>query len=568
MSLCDGVLMSSSPPFRHNGEVAALLARLDWSTTLVGEPTAWPAPLRAAVDLILGSAHPMAVFWGAKLVCFYNDAFRQSLGPEKHPRALAQPLRAAFPESHPLLEPDFSGVLAGEGAVWRENRHMPIHRHGVLSEAYWTYSIDPILDGDGVGGVLLIAQETTGAVLREALVTAEDAALRMALDSGRMGHWTLDLVSGTLECSGSCKINYGRNPHAGFTFDELKAALHPDDLPRMEAALGRAIERGEDYDIEYRVARSDGREAWLLVRGRATYDPQGAPLTITGVTMDVTGRKHADEHLRLMVDELNHRVKNTLATVQSISHQTLRGGQAPDWVREILDSRLLALSSAHDVLTDEQWSGADLMPIVRQACAPFGGPARVDVSGPSVRVSPRIAIALALAFHELCTNATKYGALSIPAGSVIVEWGFNDASETPELQIVWRERGGPTVKPPTRRGFGTRLIQRSLAPELGGQVAIDYPPEGVVCTLRVRLSQAVLKAKGTRFVVSRDGDSWTVADDEEVLEWFETQADAIAYLTDQLNALRIKGRSGTVVFDTSGPNDPPPRRHRVRRLVS
>jgi two-component sensor histidine kinase len=556
---------SAATPFRKGGGAAGVLASLDWTTSLIGEPTTWPESLRSAVGLMLGSAHPMMVLWGPRLVCLYNEAFRQSLGPEKHPRALGQPFRTAFPESHPLLEPEFASVLAGEGAVWRENRLVPIHRHGILTDAYWTYSASPIEDGEAIGGVMFVCQETTGAVRREALITAEDASLRMALDSGRIGSWTLDLVSGAFDASASCKINFGRNPHAPFSYDELIASVHPEDQTRLQAAVARAIDRGEDFEIECRAPRADGRESWILARGRVAYDPQGAPMSMSGVTMDVTGRRHAEEHLRLMVDELNHRVKNTLATVQSLTRQTLRGEQVPTEVGESLDSRLLALSSAHDILTNEQWSGADLMPILKQACAPFGGPPRIDLSGPSVRLSPRVAIALALAFHELCTNAAKYGALSAAGGRVTVDWSFRDQSEAPELMIVWRERGGPPVKPPTRRGFGSRMIERSLAPELGGRVVIEYPAEGVTCTLRVRLSQSVLKAKGTRLIVSRDGDSWTVADGEEILQWFETQADAISYLTEQLNALRVKGRSGTVIFDTTGPNDPPARRVRGGR---
>lgn len=557
--------VSAATPFRKGPGAASVLASLDWTATLLGEPTTWPDSLRNAVALLLASAHPMMVLWGPRMVCLYNEAFRQSLGPEKHPGALGQPLRTAFPESYPLLEPEFAGVLAGEGAVWRENRLVPIHRHGILTDAYWTYSASPIEDGDAVGGVLFICQETTGAVRREALITAEDASLRIALDSGRIGSWSLDLVSGAFDSSASCKINFGRNPHAPFSYEELIASVHPEDQARLQAAVARAIDRGEDFEVECRAPRADGRESWILARGRVAYDPQGAPMTMSGVTMDVTGRRHAEEHLRLMVDELNHRVKNTLATVQSLTRQTLRGEQVPPQVGESLDSRLLALSSAHDILTNEQWSGADLMPILKQACAPFGGPPRIDLAGPSVRLSPRVAIALALAFHELCTNAAKYGALSAPGGRVLVDWSFRDQSEAPELRIVWRETGGPPVTPPTRRGFGTRMIQRSLAPELGGRVVLEYPPEGVICTLRVRLSQSVLKAKGTRLIVSRDGDSWTVADGEDILQWFETQADAISYLTEQLNALRVKGRSGTVIFDTTGPNDPPARRVRGGR---
>ncbi|WP_091738235.1 sensor histidine kinase [Phenylobacterium immobile] len=543
----------------------ALFLRHDWSTCPEGAPAIWSQGLRQAVATMLSAAHPMAVFWGPQMVFFYNDALRQSLGPEKHPRALGQPLRIAFPESHPILEPEFARVLAGQGAAWRENRRIPMHRHGVLTDAYWTYSANPIEDGEAVAGVLFIGQEITGAVRREAVLTAEDTALRLALESGRLGHWRLDLVNGGFECSASCKVNFGRNPHAGFTFDDLQAAIHAEDQDRAKSAMARAIERGEDYDVEVRVPRSDGRESWLLMRGRVAYGGDGGALSISGVSMDVTGRRRAEEHLRLMIDELNHRVKNTLATVQSISRQTIRGGAVPEAVRDNLDSRLLALSAAHDVLTSEQWSGADLTPIAARACEPFGGPPAINLSGPSVRLSPRIAIALALALHELCTNAAKYGALSRPTGRVRIEWRFKDSSEQPELEITWRESGGPPVTPPSRQGFGSRLIQRSLAAEMGGQAYIDYAPEGVVCRLGVRLSHSVLKAKGTRFRVSRDGESWTVADGEEVLAWFETQADAIAYLTDQLNALRVKGHSGTVVFDTAGASDPPPRTRRGSR---
>lgn len=553
------------PSFPSRGEMAALFRRHDWSGCPVGEPAAWSPALRQAISMMLGAAHPMAVFWGPKLVFFYNDALRQSLGPEKHPRALGQPLRAAFPESHPLIEPEFASVLAGEGPVWRENRLIPLHRHGVLTDARWTYSANPIDDGEGVGGVLFIGQETTGAVRREAVLTAEDEALRMALESGRVGHWRLDLISGGLESSNACKVNFGRNPHAGFTFADLQSAIHEEDQPRAQSAMARAIERGEDYDIEVRVPRSDGRESWLLLRGRVAYDAAGAALSVSGVSMDVTGRRRAEEHLRLMVDELNHRVKNTLATVQSISRQTIRGAAVPITVRDNLDSRLLALSAAHDILTSEQWSGADLTPIARRACEPFGEAPVIAISGPSVRLSPRTAIALALVLHELCTNAAKYGALSRPTGQVRIEWRFKDSTEQPELEITWRESGGPPVTPPTRQGFGSRMIQRSLAAELGGGAEIEYAPEGVVCRLGIRLSHSVLKAKGTRFLVARDGESWTVADGEEVLAWFETQADAIAYLTDQLNALRVKGHSGTVVFNTAGASDPPPRSRRNAR---
>jgi two-component sensor histidine kinase len=195
--------------------------------------------------------------------------------------------------------------------------------------------------------------------------------------------------------------------------------------------------------------------------------------------------------LRLMVNELNHRVKNTLATVQSIVAQTLRGEDVPAGVREALTSRVLALSHAHDVLTDEQWAGADLREIAIQAAAPYrdpGGSERFVLRGPALRLPPKTAIAVALAFHELATNAAKYGGLSTNSGRVELDWTVEGPPDARRLRIVWREIGGPVVKPPTRTGFGTRLIERGLAADLNGRVILTYPPDGVVCTIESQLT--------------------------------------------------------------------------------
>ncbi|MBW8813243.1 MAG: hypothetical protein JF588_07430 [Caulobacterales bacterium] len=202
-------------------------------------------------------------------------------------------------------------------------------------------------------------------------------------------------------------------------------------------------------------------------------------------------RQREDQaHLRLMVNELNHRVKNTLATVQSIVAQTLRAGGASTLTRDTLTSRILALSKAHDVLTNEQWSGADLGEIATQAAQPFRtglGEARIRLSGPKVRLPPKAAIAVALAIHELATNAVKYGALSGADGYVTFSWTLARAGRRRDLEMVWREIDGPRVTPPTRAGFGSRLIEKGLASDLNGEVRIAYPADGVVCIIHARL---------------------------------------------------------------------------------
>jgi two-component sensor histidine kinase len=211
--------------------------------------------------------------------------------------------------------------------------------------------------------------------------------------------------------------------------------------------------------------------------------PNGEVEKLLSVSRDITDTKQAEEHQRLLINELNHRVKNTLATVQSIATQTLRNSRSPEEARSAMESRLMALSKAHDVLTRENWESANLREIVAQALAPYAHARenRLHLQGPDIRLQPRTALALAMALQELATNAVKYGSLSNETGEVRIEWSL-DASHTPPcLSLTWRESGGPSVEEPSRRGFGTRLIERSLAQDLDGKVTIAFAPEGVVC---------------------------------------------------------------------------------------
>jgi PAS domain S-box-containing protein len=225
-----------------------------------------------------------------------------------------------------------------------------------------------------------------------------------------------------------------------------------------------------------------------------TYQPIfGAEGAVSGVFVqgaDRTEERLAAERQRLLLDELNHRVKNTLATVQSIAAQTLRASPEPARFREAFESRLLALSMAHDLLTASSWTGADLSQVVEGELRPFG-PARGALAGPKVRLSSAEALSLAMLFHELATNAAKYGALSIDAGQVAVDWDCEvlDSGDR-RLTLRWRERGGPPVAPPTRRGFGSRLIERTATHDLRGTVELAYEAEGLTVRLDLRLDAA------------------------------------------------------------------------------
>jgi len=216
------------------------------------------------------------------------------------------------------------------------------------------------------------------------------------------------------------------------------------------------------------------------------------PTTDGGLSVyfrDITERKRAEEHQRVLIHELNHRVKNTLATVQSIASQTLRNAHTAADAQQALESRLFALSRAHDVLTRENWEAANLHEIVAQAVEPYRnrGKSHIEFAGPTVRIPPRMALALAMALQELATNAVKYGALSNESGHVGIRWVIDHSDAQASLRLRWEEIGGPPVQAPERRGFGTRLIERSLAHDLAGRATITFASAGVVCEIKAPL---------------------------------------------------------------------------------
>ncbi|MBD2751224.1 PAS domain S-box protein [Microvirga sp. BT688] len=262
---------------------------------------------------------------------------------------------------------------------------------------------------------------------------------------------------------------------------ELTSGSDPAKAGDVMAALAR----GSTWSGEFTGRRRDGSTFPGHVTDAPVHDESGSLIGIVGISYDISAEKQAVEHQRLLINELNHRVKNTLATVQSITSQTLRNAPSNEAAREAIESRLIGLSRAHDVLTRENWEGAYLREIVLRAVEPYQGHSdgRFEIRGVDVRLSPRIALALAMALQELVTNAVKYGALSNETGRVTIAWELKGRGDEPRLEMRWEEAGGPLVRVPSRRGFGTKLIERSLSQELNGNVEIKFEPSGVVCTI-------------------------------------------------------------------------------------
>jgi two-component sensor histidine kinase len=229
----------------------------------------------------------------------------------------------------------------------------------------------------------------------------------------------------------------------------------------------------------------------------------GLILLLIGLAFAISMASHmarAAAHRELLINELNHRVKNTLSTVQSIIGRTLRGGAVQSDSVKTLEARLIALSRTHNVLSAENWDSAELQDIAVEALAPYaaGDPARLRVDGPAVRLRPRAALTVAMVLHELSTNAAKYGALSTPRGRVSLTWFIRNHDQGPRLRLVWRESGGPAVQPSNRKGFGSTLIDKSIAHELGGSTELNFDPAGVNCTIECPLGATQSAADGKR----------------------------------------------------------------------
>jgi two-component system CheB/CheR fusion protein len=272
--------------------------------------------------------------------------------------------------------------------------------------------------------------------------------------------------------------------------------LHPDDVQQSLDLVRTLLSERSHFQLDLRFVRPDGSIVWTSNSVTAMLGGDPAPQHIISAVLDISEQKLASQHVDLMLDELNHRVKNTLATVQAIAMQTLKQSTSMDAFRTAFGARLLALSKTHNLLAHDAWTGAQLRDIVASELAPYlrdgdaQEQARAHLAGGDLMLNPKMALALSMAMHELATNASKYGALSGSQGEVTVRWHARDEDGEPWLHLAWIESGGPQVTPPSRRGFGTRLITEGLAFELNGEATLDYVETGVSCVIHVPLSKA------------------------------------------------------------------------------
>lgn len=357
---------------------------------------------------------------------------------------------------------------------------------------FWDVTVTLIRDADGKPDKLLsVSRDITATHEAQRAVSHSQQRLSLALSAADIGTWDFDVQNGVLTWDNRCYELFGISPGAPISWERFVRGLHPEDREATERACAEAMrpDGSRSYDIEYRtVGAEDNVVRWCSAKGRSFFAGDTC-IRFIGTILDIGQLKQAEQQRDLLTHELEHRLKNTLSMVSAIAAQTFRTAATKEDAGRIFDARLLALDRAHRVLTRTNWTGSTIDAVIEEALDVHRSAEKVvNASGPPVMLSARQSMSLSLTLHELATNAAKYGALSRSGGKVDIEWDTRCCAGPGQmLSFRWQESGGPTVVPPTRKGFGSRLIANSISSDFG-PVSIDYAPSGLVCSFECQMS--------------------------------------------------------------------------------
>ena len=329
-----------------------------------------------------------------------------------------------------------------------------------------------------------VAERTAELESSNTRLTQSEQGRSLALAAGQMGSWDWDVGADEWRWDEGQHRIFGVNPEDfNVSVVNIRALIHPDDWQVLQEGARGISEGARTQQSEFRVLRPNGEIRWCLGTAAASIDAEGKLLRISGVTIDVTDRKEAEERQALLAREVDHRARNALAVIQSIIRLT--HAQTVDDYVQAIEGRIKALARAHTLLSDSRWRGADLATLAADEFAPYRAGDRIQCTGPDISLQPATAQGLALALHELATNAAKHGALSLPSGKIRLDWHL----QSDALSLHWVEDGGPSAAKPSTRSFGLKVIVASIEQQLGGKSEFDWDQRGLRCLFSIPRSE-------------------------------------------------------------------------------
>ena len=375
------------------------------------------------------------------------------------------------------------------GGVWNAEyrvMHPPNHPHA--GETRWVaVESSLVCDSQGIPKRLLgVTRDITERKRAEQALAERNMQLSLAGKAGLVGSYAYDTDTEIMQISeGYAAIHGFPERTVEKARSECLATVHPDDIAQVKLRRSEAFhEQRREYNVEYRIIRPSDEIRWVETRCFISYDAVGYPKRVVGVSIDITERKRAEEHQRILVAELDHRVKNVLATVSAVAGQTLEASSSMSHFVAALDGRIRSMAAAHELLSTRQWQGMPMAELVRRELAAYASSNNTKIDGPEVMLSAEAGQAMAMVIHELVTNAAKYGALSTQSGHVSVRW-YRKLNGSAQLVLVWQETGGPRVEAPRKSGYGTGVVRDLIPYEFGGTVDLSFAPEGVRCRLEI-----------------------------------------------------------------------------------
>jgi PAS domain S-box-containing protein len=374
---------------------------------------------------------------------------------------------------------------------WKvEYRVVPPAGHPHAGETRWVAVDGSIVrDAHDMPMQLLgVTRDITLSKRGEQALAERNTQLAIADKIGGIGSFAFDIATGKMQVSpGYAAIHGLPEGTLETTRAEWRSRVHADDLPRLDNNLRQDIaERHADHYCEYRIVRSDGKTRWIEARSLITYDASGCAQRVVGANIDVTERKRAQEHQHVLHAELDHRVKNVLATVSTVAARTMDASTSMQHFVASLDGRIRSMARTHELLSAAQWQGISVLELVRRELAPYATKGNTDIDGPAIMLKAEAGQAMGMVLHELATNAAKYGALSAQNGRVSICWHQRlNGHASPNLVLEWQEVGGPSVVAPANSGFGTSTIRDLIPYEFGGTVDLAFSPSGVGCRLEL-----------------------------------------------------------------------------------